>query len=288
MNKDSLPQDFAMKVMEIKSNNSPPHRHRFFEMIFVLNGHGKHIINENQFDYAKGDLFLLNPQDLHTFKTSVTSKFCIVDFTGNFFTFFGSRDKYGYQTVQFFEQMEYVFHNHHRVKGNIIADEEDKNWIEILMKRLLKEKEEDDYGKENMTRNIVFLLLQLIARHIRRQAIFSLKTQRAQRTVQDIINFIHQHIYQKDALRIGNIALHFHKSKDHLSLYFKLQTGVTLKDFISNYKLQLVKTRLIYSDLTIASIAGETDFTDESHLNKLFKKKFGMTASAYRKLNKGS
>ena len=286
MFKDSLIHDFEMTVKKIQANNSPPHRHRYFEMIYVLNGHGKHIINNNQFEYARGDLFLLNPEDLHTFKTATISEFCIVDFTGNFFTFIGSRDKNQYQVVQFFEQMEYVFHNHHRIRGNIITDDNDKKWVETLIKRLLWEKEEGDYGKENMSRNIVFLLLQLITRHIRRQAIFSLKTRRAEKTVQDIINFIHQHIYNKDVLRIENIAQYFYKSKDHISLYFKKQTGITLKDYILTYKLQLVKTRLLYSDLTIASIAAELDFTDESHLNKLFKKKMGATASAYRKKNK--
>jgi AraC-like DNA-binding protein len=188
--------------------------------------------------------------------------------------------------VHFFEEMEYVFHNHHRIKGNIVTDDEDKIWVEVLIKRLLKEKEQGDYGKENMSRNIVFLLLQLITRHIRRQAIFSLKTKLAQRTVQDIINFIHQHIYDKEVLRIENIARYFHKSKDHVSIYFRKQAGVTLKDYISAYKLQLVKTRLIYSNLTISSIAAEMGFTDESHLNKVFRKKFGMTASAFRKKNK--
>jgi AraC family L-rhamnose operon regulatory protein RhaS len=286
MRRDPLELDFEMTVKKIQANNSPPHRHRYFEIISVLNGHGKHIINGNQFEYANGDLFLLTPQDLHTFKIAVPSEFCIIDFTSSFLTLIGSPDKNQYQSAQLFEQMEYVFHNHHRITGNIITDEEDKNWIRELIKRLLQEKEQGDYGQENMSRNIVFLLLQLIARYIRRQVIFPLKTQRAQRAVQDIINYIHQHIYNKELLRIENIARHFHKSKDHISLYFKTQTGITLKDYILTYKFQLVKTRLLYSDLTIASVAAELDFTDESHLNKLFKDKLGITASAFKKKNK--
>jgi AraC family transcriptional regulator, L-rhamnose operon regulatory protein RhaS len=278
--------DFEMTVKKIQATNSPPHRHHYFEIICVLNGHGKHIINGNQFEYISGDLFLLTPQDLHTFKLAAPSEFCIIDFTSSFFMFIGSQDKSQYQSVQLFEQMEYIFHNHHRITGNIITDEEDKKWIQELIKRLLLEKDLGDYGRENMSRNIVFLLLQLIARYIRRQIIFPLKTGRAQKTVHDIINFIHQNIYNKGALRIENIARHFHKSKDHISLYFKKQTGVTLKDYILTYKLQLIKTRLLYSELTIASLAAELDFTDESHLNKLFKDKLGITASAYRKKNK--
>lgn len=118
---------------------------------------------------------------------------------------------------------------------------------------------------------------------IRHKTVFSLKTVRAERTVQDIINFIHQHIYSKKALKIEQIARHLHRSKDHLTLYFRQQTGITLKEYISSYKLELVKTRLLYSKLSIAGIAAELDFTDESHLNKLFKRKFGITASAFRK-----
>jgi AraC family L-rhamnose operon regulatory protein RhaS len=253
----------------------------------VLYGDGKHVINGNQFDYTTGDLFLLTPQDLHTFKLATPSEFCIVDFTGSFFAFIGSPEKDQFKSAPLFEQMEYVFHNHHRIKGNIIANEDDRVWAQQLIKRLLLEKEQEDYGKEIISRNIVFLLLQLIARHIRRQSIFPLKTPRAERVVQGIINFIHQNIYDKEALRIDNIARNFHKSKDHISLYFKQQTGTTLKEYISAYKLQLVKTRLLYSDLSIASVAAELDFTDESHLNKLFKRKFAVTASAFRKKANG-
>ncbi|HVU94681.1 MAG TPA: AraC family transcriptional regulator [Puia sp.] len=280
--------DLAMTVKQVQANNSPPHRHRHFEIVSVLSGRGKHVINDNQFDYTTGDLFLLTPQDLHTFKVAIPSEFCIVDFTGSFFAFIGSPEKDQFQLTPLFEQMEYVFHNHHRIKGNIIADEEDRVWAQLLIKRLLSEKEQEDYGKENISKNIVFLLLQLIARHIRRQLIFPLKTPRAERMVQGIVNFVHQHIYDKEALKVKNIAHHFHKSKDHISLYFKQQTGTTLKEYISAYKLQLVKTRLLYSELSISGVAAELDFTDESHLNKLFKRRFGVTASAYRKKAKGA
>jgi AraC family transcriptional regulator, L-rhamnose operon regulatory protein RhaS len=286
MIRESLEMDFEMTVKKIQASNSTPHRHRHFEIISVMDGHGKHIINGNQFDYVNGDLFLLTPQDLHTFQMAVPSEFCIIDFTSSFFSFIGSQDKDQYQSAQLFEQMDYVFHNHHRITGNIITNKEDKIWVQGLVKRLLWEKEQEDFGKENMSRNIVFLLMQLIARYIKHQIIFPLKTERAQKTVQEIINYTHQHIYNKELLRIENIARYFHKSKDHISFYFKKQTGITLKNYILSYKLQLVKTRLLYSDLTIASVAAEMDFTDESHLNKLFKDKLGITASAYRKKNR--
>ena len=38
------------------------------------------------------------------------------------------------------------------------------------------------------------------------------------------------------------------------------------------YKLKLVENRLLHSEMRINEIAAELGFTDESHLNKLFKK----------------
>lgn len=49
-----------------------------------------------------------------------------------------------------------------------------------------------------------------------------------------------------------------------------------------DYKLELVKARLLYTDLTISQIVFELNFTDESHLNKVFKKKYRMTAKQYK------
>ncbi len=61
------------------------HRHNYFELIYVLDGRGIHVINENQFAYGKSDLFLLTPGDVHTFMAHDQSQFCIIDFTSAFF-----------------------------------------------------------------------------------------------------------------------------------------------------------------------------------------------------------
>lgn len=47
--------------------------------------------------------------------------------------------------------------------------------------------------------------------------------------------------------------------------------------------MELILTRLKYSDLPISEIAGELNFTDESHLNKTFKAEFGETTKQFRK-----
>ncbi len=282
MKKITASPDFDITLKKLFSKNSPPHRHHYFEMIYIITGSGTHFINDSHFNYAAGDLILMLPQDLHSFKVNEPGEFCVIDFTSSFFSFINSNEKSKYPFVNF-EQMEYIFHNHRRIKGNIEMDEHDKIWTETLFNRLLWEQEQKDFGKVN--KHIVFLLLQIISDYISREAIFPLKTIRARKFIQDIINYIHQNIYDKNAIRVENIAKKFFKTKDYISFSFKKHTKISLKNYISNYKLELAKTRLLYSNLTIAAIAAELDFTDESHLNKAFKKVYKKTAKQFRDEN---
>lgn len=55
------------------------------------------------------------------------------------------------------------------------------------------------------------------------------------------------------------------------------------RQYITGYKLKLVESRLRYSDLRMGEIVAELGFTDESHLNRTFKKYRGMSPSVYRK-----
>ncbi|WP_431217443.1 helix-turn-helix domain-containing protein [Puia sp. P3] len=52
---------------------------------------------------------------------------------------------------------------------------------------------------------------------------------------------------------------------------------------MTGYRLRLVETRLRYSTMRMSEIVDELGFTDESHLNRVFKKYRGLSPSAFRK-----
>jgi len=276
-------QDIEITVRDIQSSLYPQHHHHYFELLYILEGTGIHTINDNNYPYSPGNLFLLTPEDSHGFKTTSDSRVCIIDFTKGLFGRRQGRDTDRAEITEFFVRMEYVFHNHQNLKGHIEANLHEEGLIKMLIMQLILEKQRPRIYTGIINQNIVFLLLNIVARLIQENIAGELRHSGNKNIIHEVTTHIQQNIYQKELLKIENLAKHFHRTPDHLNRYFKQQTGLTLKTYISRYKLRLVEARLRYSDLTISEIADEMSYTDESHLNKVFKSVHGTTARDYRK-----
>jgi AraC family L-rhamnose operon regulatory protein RhaS len=276
-------KDIEITLRDIQTSVSPVHRHHYFELLYIMEGTGTHTINDNHHQYQQGNLYLLTPEDTHTFKIISATRCCIIDFTKGLFSKQHRRQTDRAEISEFFVSMEYVFHNHQNLEGHIKMNPQEAALTDNLLMQLVREKEQPRIYSGIIIQNIVFLLLNLIARRIQENIAGELKNTGTKNIIHELTTYIQQHIYQKDLLKIESLAREFHKTPDHLNRYFKKQTGLTLKVYINRYKLNLVGTRLRYSDLTISEIADEMGFTDESHLNKVFKSVFDQTAKTYRK-----
>jgi AraC family L-rhamnose operon regulatory protein RhaS len=278
-------KDIDITLRTIKPSVFSPHRHHYFELMYILEGRGIHTINNNNYPYHAGNLFLLTPEDTHSFSIDSETRCCIIDFTKGLFSKRHRLETDRVEISEFFASMEYIFHNHQTLKGYIDMNPNEIKLTDTLIMQLVTEKEQPRVYGGIIIQNIVFLLLNLVARLIRENQAGNLKRAGVKNIIHEITACIQQNIYQKDLLKIENLAKRFHKTPDHLNRYFKQQTGFTLKAYINRYRLNLVETRLRYSDLNISEIADEMGFTDESHLNKVIKKALGKTAKQYRNAN---
>lgn len=274
-------KDLEVSVLAIDAATEVTHKHNFFQIVYVLEGTGIQVINGNRYAFAKGDIFLITPEDTHSYELNLKPLFCIIDFTKNFFYKQANSREEKIDVSDFFKRLEYIFHNQHNVKGSLVPVTE-KKILDVLVNQLIIEKENERTFGKIITQNIVFLLLNLIARSIQQQAIAYSTGINPKSKTNEITTYIQQHIFDKERLSIQTLSEHFNISAGHLSRTFKEETGRTIKDYITLYKLDIIKSRLKCSDLTISEIADELNFTDESHLNKVFKSAFGMTAKQFR------
>ena len=93
-------------------------------------------------------------------------------------------------------------------------------------------------------------------------------------------NYIFSHLHDK--IKIPEIATELSLNPNYLSVLFRKYEGVSIKQFIINEKIKVVKKLLIHSDRSYLEIAICMSFSSQSHLEKQFKKITGITLRQYR------
>ena len=100
------------------------------------------------------------------------------------------------------------------------------------------------------------------------------------RAVRRSIEYINDNFSEE--VRLKDIAAAVGMSMFHLSRTFRASTGVTLHRYLIRARVEKVKELLLDSDQGLAAIADSTGFSDQSHMNKTFKRFTGTTPRLFR------
>lgn len=101
------------------------------------------------------------------------------------------------------------------------------------------------------------------------------------RFIRDAVRYIHKNYINPD-LSITDVANEVHLSSAYLNLSFKKEKGITLKQYIINYRLEVAKKMLKEHNIKIKDIATDCGFIDNGYFAKVFRKEIGMTPLEYR------
>ncbi len=93
-------------------------------------------------------------------------------------------------------------------------------------------------------------------------------------------DYIFAHLHGKVSVR--QIADAIGLEANYLSALFKRYEKITLKQYITQEKVKLIKNMLTYSDYTFAEIAAYLGFSSQSHMGMDFKRITGQTLGEYR------
>lgn len=98
------------------------------------------------------------------------------------------------------------------------------------------------------------------------------------KAVKKCLKIINARLFEK--LSLSEIANECGISKDHLSLLFKKNLGVTVPQYIKKERLNAAK-ELLKSGMGISQIAYTVGFSTESYFIKCFRDEFGMTPNKF-------
>jgi len=100
------------------------------------------------------------------------------------------------------------------------------------------------------------------------------------RAVGRAIEYIHANL--ADSVRLEDIAGAVGLSVFHFSRTFRDTTGLAPHRYLIGARIERVKALLLDSGLSLAAIAEEAGFSDQSHMSKVFKRLAGMTPKHFR------
>ncbi|PWJ43043.1 AraC family transcriptional regulator [Sediminitomix flava] len=279
MKTESVQRLFEIHVEELSTWEKRPHKHNFFEIVFVEKGSGYQCINEHEFQYQEGNIFLLPPLDCHSFKIEETSRFYFIRFTDHYFQKNGLTDYSAW-----FDRITYIIANYNKVPGDIISSERERSFIIQNIKSIYQEYLISDTYSEEIISGIMVAILNILARCIEKKYVD--KANEMDSRFGEILRFINTNILDYEKLRIPYLADKFGISKTYFSEYFKKQAGLSLADYILKSKLRIVETKVLHTDLSLKEVAYQLNFTDSSHLSRSFKKVYGMTIKEFKNENR--
>lgn len=258
----------------------PVHNHNYFEIIIIRKGRGTHIVNGIRFNYKENDIFLLAPEDFHSFEIEENTHFCYFKFTEHLF----SKQEFSYNKDVWIQKIEAILLNPNIMPGDIRYNPKDKERILELTHFLLDEHSAPNCYQNDIIADYMSLILSLIARNICRSYTnnqVSIPLERDK--VNEVLNFVRKHVYESSKMNLDVISKKVGLSKNYINKIFKKSTGESIQQYVMAYRLNLAENRLTRGDYSIKEIAFQLGFTDESHFIKHFKKMYQMNPGEYRK-----
>lgn len=93
--------------------------------------------------------------------------------------------------------------------------------------------------------------------------------------IQQVLDYIAGHL--EDEIRRDEIAEHVHLNRDYLSRMFRRETGISLKEYITEQKMEAAKSLLRTTNLPVSYIAAKMGYCNSSHFSYTYKKVMGNT-----------
>lgn len=268
---------FEIHVEEFSVWRKRPHTHNFFEMVYVDQGSGYQCINQHEFAYGPGNVFLLPPLDCHSFDVKEPSRFFFIRFTDHYFLSGQNLTNY----KDWFDKMAYILANYNKVPGDIISTDRERAFIIQTIKSIHQEYLVADTYSNSIIAGAMVSILNILARSIEKQYVE--QANEADRRFGGILRYVNTNISHPELLRIPALSEKFGISPTYFSEYFKKQAGKSLAEYVIQSKLKLVETKVLHTDLTVKEIAYQLSFTDSSHLARTFKNAYGMTIKEFKR-----
>ncbi|OQP66612.1 AraC family transcriptional regulator [Niastella vici] len=266
---DFMTDHFAHYLDEHK-NLRFPHKHSFYQLVYFSKGSGSHSIDFIEFPVEAGQLYFMIPGQVHSWNFADQPDGFIVNFSEQYLNGFITNARYLDQ---------FIFFSGIAQEQVITIPENAKQEIETTLEAIVREGLSNAKFKDDFARTALVQLFILVSR-IPATASDRQQNQYNQVLLRNFQKLIEQHYKEKKLTK--DYAAMLYITPNHLNALCKDVTGRPAGELIRDRVLLEAKRLLVNARLTIAQIATELEFMDNSYFSKYFKKYAGVTPEIFR------
>lgn len=263
------------------------HIQEFQEINIVINGQGKHYIEDNCVDADVGDIFIIPPEVRHGYVGEENFDVFHILIHRRFI----DKNSSDFQLLEsYFELFSAEPIMRTKSKNPLHLRLSDENFAKV--RALLSQMEQypdtsvasDCLARSGLTTVLISMLCKAYSESGSKSE-NNKKLHQGDECFLKAISKIHESY--KEKLTVTELAKIANLSRSAFVRKFTEICKIPPSEYLTKRRLEAAEYMLLHTALSVGEIAFETGFYDASHLNKTFISHYGTSPNAFRKLNSG-
>lgn len=247
-----------------------PHKHNFYELLWITKGKSKQNIDFNNYSISENTLFFISPGQLHLFEEWNDIEGYVILFTETYFLQI-------FQNKNILFELAYLDNLYENPFLQLTKQDA------IIIQPIVDLIYEESNHNEKSTETIQALLLVLLRRV---QKLFLPKTIQNNSKQQIVVFKQFKKMVELNFaknLSVSNYASQLNISINQLNTFVKAISGKTSSEIVKERIVLEAQQLLHFSELTVSQIADQLGFEDSSYFARYFKKEVGLSPQDFRK-----
>jgi len=252
------------------------HGHAFDELVVILKGTARHIIDGQEFPVQSGDAFVVSPHHTHQYQDMNGLALANILFDSNALRM----DEWDIRSLPGFHalfSLEPAFRSQHNFQSRLQLTRPQLRQVQTMIRDLTQETESRNPGYRVIAQaRFMELAVHLSRIYSEEPTTESLDLLR----IGDAIAHLETHFSEK--ISLDELARKSHLSKRHFHRVFRDCIGRSPIDHLMHIRIQKAAEQLLHSDRSITEIAYDCGFSDSNYFTRCFRKAMNQTPRQYR------
>lgn len=256
------------------------HTHDYLELSYVVEGEFRQRILGKDIVFQQGDLCLIDKNCLH--QDYLFDRPAVILFIGLANEMFDEIVDENVTTQRIISFLQSALLKQKNLQQYLHFKPHDGASIsmEACLVSLIQELTCNDKGSRYICKGLMMRIFRLLSTEYE----FSLSRELRQTMnwvlFEEVSGFIKRHFSD---ITISDLMNRFHFQEDYFNRLIKGKTGLTYSEYLQQVRLNEAEHLLRSTDRSIEQIADDVGYHNKGYFYKLFKAKFGMTPSKFRK-----